>query len=230
MRFRAVVFDLFGTLVYNSTPLEGEAVFARMGVVLSVPARELIRMWSLTSNDRMTGVFPDYRACIAHICKELGLSPGEAEVSAAAAIRLEMTSGELSRPQAGAASVLAQLKSLGYRTALISDISLEASRIFMASPLAALIDVSVFSCMERTSKQESPIFERAIERIGVTAGTCLYVADGSGRELDNAAAVGMTTVLLRIPGCYGENPLHMRAESWQGSLIYSLESLLDLLD
>ena len=51
MKYAAVIFDLFGTLVDNFSAREYESVLMQMASVLAVPYDDLARLWFDTSND-----------------------------------------------------------------------------------------------------------------------------------------------------------------------------------
>jgi len=73
MDYEAVIFDLFGTLVYNvSTDISNE-VLKEMAEVLAVQSDDFIRLWHSRYKERMTGVFGDYKDCIQDIYRELNL-------------------------------------------------------------------------------------------------------------------------------------------------------------
>jgi putative hydrolase of the HAD superfamily len=45
-------------------------------------------------------------------------------------------------------------------------------------------------------KPEPAIFQLCLERLGLPAGSCLFVGDGGSNELSAARAAGLTTVLM----------------------------------
>lgn len=58
MKYTAVIFDLFGTLVEYLSDQEYRSVLGRMASMLSAPADKFIQLWHDTGNKRMLGVFP----------------------------------------------------------------------------------------------------------------------------------------------------------------------------
>ena len=57
MKYKAIVFDLFGTLVDNFSLREHEDVLRQMAAVLSVPSEGFARLWVKTFKKRFRGVF-----------------------------------------------------------------------------------------------------------------------------------------------------------------------------
>ena len=75
-------------------------------------------------------------------------------------------------------------------------------------------------------KPDPGIYELACERLGVQPGNCLYIGDGSSRELTGASTVGMDAVLIRVPN----DTENGDREDWQGTRISSVEEVLNLVD
>lgn len=102
--------------------------------------------------------------------------------------------------------------------------------IWSETPLASLIDVVLFSCVERVCKPDRRLYFIACERLGVDPGECVYVGDGGSGELSGAAAVGMSVIQLLAfqgpdePIGYGDV-----REAWDGPKINSLTELVSLV-
>ena len=127
-------------------------------------------------------------------------------------------------PRPDAAETLSRLKSEGYKIGLISDCSAEVPAIWPDTVLAPLFDVTVFSCEVGIKKPDSRIYRLTTTRLGVEPETCLYVGDGSSRELTGAAQVGMHPVLLNLSE---DNPdaHQIDREEWNGPMISSLSKV-----
>ena len=133
MKYKAVIFDLFGTLV-NILPLrEYENSLTQMASTLLVSPDDFIRSWKTTFNQRMTGHFPNCEANIKYICRELGVPINDNQIERAAQIRFDYTRREVMSLQSGAVDILSLLKTSGYKTGLISDCSI-ATIILLRNP------------------------------------------------------------------------------------------------
>ena len=91
MKFLAVIFDLFGTLVENFSFREHEDTLSHMAEILSAPRSDFIRLWLESFEKRITGFFPSPRANIEFICRELNIEPEPTSVESAARTRIEFT-------------------------------------------------------------------------------------------------------------------------------------------
>jgi len=228
MKYAAVIFDLFGTLVDNFSRREYERVLTEMASALGAPPEDFIRLWFDLGDRRMLGILPSPEVNIEYICRELGVRPSEASKRLAARTRYAFTRRYVV-PRPDAIEVLTHLKSAGYRTGLISDCSGETTTVWEDTPFASLFDATVFSCLAGVKKPDPRIYLLATGQLGVRPEECLYIGDGSSHELTGAASVGMHPVLIRVP--YEDTPdaARINEEEWDGPRISSLTEVLTLV-
>lgn len=227
MECRAVIFDLFGTLVYNTPLADSDNVLKQMASVLSARYADFVASWHGTFAERMTGAFKDYQGCIRHICTDLKVLVGEEQVELAAKTQFDMTRRELMTLHEGALDVLSLLRERGYKIGLISNCSFDATRVWGETRLAPLIDVVVFSCSVGMMKPDPRIYGLATGQLNVKPQDCLYVADGIGRELATANQTGMHSVQILVPGESDYDPYR---EKWNGPVISSLTQIPGIID
>ena len=89
MKYKAVIFDLGGTLIANT--LENTSWRTEMAAILSAPEADFAQVWEAAFKKRMTGEFYLAQDCIAHCCRELNLQATEAQIQRAAKLRLRTT-------------------------------------------------------------------------------------------------------------------------------------------
>lgn len=231
MKYAAVIFDLFGTLINNYSIQQHEGVLRQMASVLSAPSEDFVKLWYDTFNERVRGVFPSPAANIDYVCQKLGVPIKESQRRLAAQIRLDLTARSMT-PSSGAIEVLSHLKSEGYKTGLVTDCSAEVPVIWKDTPFAPLIDVAIFSCVVGCKKPDPRIYQLATGQLMVEPYSCLYIGDGSSQELTGAAKVGMHPVLIREPDEDSSEVYRVDAETgeWDGPVISSLREVLALLE
>ncbi|GAA1402453.1 HAD-IA family hydrolase [Kitasatospora putterlickiae] len=89
-----------------------------------------------------------------------------------------------------------QLKSNGYRTALLTNNVVEWRPRWQATlPVAEIFDVVVDSSAERVRKPDPELYLRLLRRLDTPAGRCLFI-DDTAENLDAAARLGFHTVLF----------------------------------
>ena len=226
MKYKAIIFDLFGTLVDIIPQQEKDEVFRQMAAVLKAPPEELMRQWAETYDRRIKGGFKDYAENIKHMCRQMGIPFEDKQVEYAAGLRIELEKTELT-PRKDAVEVLTHLKSQGYMTCLISDCSLMVPSVWPDTPFAGLIDVTVFSCSLKLRKPHPEFYRLAVEQLAVEPEECLYIADGMSGELAGALKTGMQAVKIQTPKDDVNNPYR---EEWDGTVISSLQEVLILLE
>jgi putative hydrolase of the HAD superfamily len=228
MKYQAVIFDLFGTLVPSESSREYEQTLIEMADAISAPPGDFARLWHDSWYGRMTGRFPTTEANIEHICQKLDVHAGRDMVSASVSIRRAFVQ-RLLNPWPDAVDTLAQLMQKGYKIGLISDCSPEVPLLWPETPFESLIDVPVFSCDVGLKKPDLRMYQSACDRLGVSPRDCLYIGDGGSRELTGAAAAGMHPVMISVPEQPGDAYRH-EAEEWHGLSISALREVLTLVD
>jgi putative hydrolase of the HAD superfamily len=226
MKYRAVIFDLYGTLVENFPSSKSGEVLCRMAEVLDVPAADFSAQWTKAFGQRMTGAHKNFQACITNICSHLGIKPTAEKIEKAAAMRMENTHAEVSSCAEGAVEVLRYLKENGYKTGLLSNCSSETVNVWSKTKLAPFVDVTVFSAIEGIMKPDPRIFRTALKRLDVSAKESLYIADGMSGELTTASKLGMQAVLVKVPH---DSEYEDEREEWHGAAISSLKEIINLL-
>jgi putative hydrolase of the HAD superfamily len=225
---RAVVFDLFGTLVPEFPRSDWDRMLEDMARALGLELGPLRTAWEASMIERQTGRLGDMDANVRTICERLGVDPSPAQLAVAMDARAEIYRRNF-RPQPGAVETLEWLRAHGHPVALISMCAPDTPALWRASPMGGLIDVLVFSSEVGMRKPDAEIYLHATVALGVEPAVCLYVGDGSYRELSGAAAVGMHPVLIRDPA-EREGEIHRpHVEDWDGPAIDSLAEIPALL-
>ena len=227
IKFQAVIFDLFGTLVEDFvagvSPTDKD-----LPSILNAPREPFLERWRQTSNLRIDGTFQTVEASIAHVCDAIGAKPADEQIAEAVSLRLEQIRRALT-PKSDAAETLAQLKESGYKLALLSNCSIEIPILWPETPLAQFFDETVFSSRERVRKPDPQIFRLACERLGLEPRQCIYVADGENYELATAARIGLHPVLIRNPSSQRRPALFSEAEEWQGDFVSALSEVVKVV-
>ena len=216
MKYRAVIFDLWQTLV----PWDQEQAnrfYDRMADAAGIDQERFREAWLSGRKSREIGPIADH---LQELFGGLGAEPNLHEILA---MRREWTKRSL-RPRPDALETLAELRRRGHRLSLISVCSQDVPHVWDETPFADALDELVFSCDVGISKPDPRIYEIACERLGVEPAECLFVGDGANNELPGAERAGMTALQLRAPG----EPLTPEGEAWTGPSIQHLSEVLNL--
>jgi putative hydrolase of the HAD superfamily len=226
MKFNAVVFDLFGTLVDDFVSSVGQ-MNTELAAALTVPFEPFMQLWRQTSEMRTIGAFQTVEDSIEYVCGVMGVEVTAEQMTKAVDIRLRHTRRAL-EPKSNAVGTLAQLKNQGYKLGLLSNCSIEIPILWQETAFASLIDNPIFSSREGLKKPDPRIYHLACERLGVVPEDCLYVADGENHELKAAAEVGIHPVLIRTSSQETRGEVLREAREWQGDAVSTLSEVLDL--
>ena len=216
MRYRAVIFDLWQTLVPWQAD-EANRFYDRMADAVGVERGRFREAWLAARPRRETGPIAE------HLLALLGELDVESDVDALLALRRDWTKRTLV-PRPDALETLAELRRRGHRLGLISVCTQEVPELWGETPLGGMLDETVFSCDVGVSKPDPRIYEIACERLGVEPDECLFVGDGANDELPGAERVGMTAVQLRASG----ESLTPSGEDWRGAWVESLSDVLTI--
>jgi putative hydrolase of the HAD superfamily len=229
MKYEAVIFDLFGTLV-NSYSYEGYLhIFRMVASNLGVPLEDFRKLWSETAPMRALGTISSIEANMKRICEQLGVECDEGQIEFVTKYRNDFIARTMT-PQEDAFKVLTRIKSMGLKTGLISNCSLETPSLFSGLPFAGLFDTTVFSCSVGMQKPDPRIYELAVKQMFVKPEKCLYVGDGSGKDLTVERNAGMNPVLIRHDGEDGTQ-LHLAdREEIDSPRISRLSEILPMLE
>lgn len=223
----AVVFDFFGTL----TPISPDAVWAANAAHLAaamggVPAAALIAALDETYPERVSGTLGGVRETMAALADRLGVRLTDEQLDEASRVRRATQEAMFTlRPEA--LEVIGKLRAAGLRIGLVSDCTAELPDAWPRLPLAALVDMPVFSCREGTHKPDPRLFRKVAAGLGADPASCLYVGDDGGHELTGASGIGMRAVLLAGPDWNRRrSPGH--ESDWTGPRIRSLTELTEV--
>ena len=226
MKFQAVIFDLFGTIVDDFAAASAGSNHAEFPAALGLPYDPFMQHWRQLTDRRSLGEFQTVEASIEHVCAIIGVSVTAEQMARAVETRLQLTRRAL-KPRPDAVTTLAQLKNEGFKIGLLSNCSIEIPIVWPESEFAELFHATVFSSRERIKKPAQQIYHLACERLGVTPETCLYIADGENYELAAAAQVGMQPVLFKTAASPRE--IRREAREWQGKSLSTLSEVSGIL-
>ena len=227
MRYQAVIFDLFGTLVNSFTRREYDQVNAQMAAAVRVPYPEFWRLMGDTYQDSCLGRYSSYEDLVSDVCSRAGVQVNLTQITQAAAFHYEYIANAIV-PEPEVLEALNRLKQRGMRLGLISDCGPSVPLLFPQSPLTRFIDAPVFSCEERIKKPSSAIYQRICQRLKTEAQKCIYVGDGSSQELTGAAAVGMRPVLKRTDLHDVYDSHRPEVEGWSGLAVNEIKELCSM--
>ena len=190
---RAVLFDLFDTLIAVSTSERWHQMFADIAGVLEVDAERFGAEWSLGFERRMVGAVRHVEAQIEEVLDGLGETRDAECISRAADLKRVRLAGIL-EPKDDAVHTLDALQSRGVALGLVTDCSWETPAILEGKAITPYFSARACSAHLGFRKPDPCMYEHVIRALDIPAQDCLYVGDGNSHELSGARKLGMTTV------------------------------------
>jgi putative hydrolase of the HAD superfamily len=234
MKYKAVIFDLFGTLVDGYDLVGYHSALRETSSILKIQHEDFLRLWKDTSDKRTNGTFKNVEENLVYICKELNIPVKQFDINLAKMVRQDYITQGLT-PRRYTIETLSQLKTDGYKIGLISNCSPETPAIWPVTPFAPFFDATIFSSKAGLLKPDPRIYLLAAEQLAVKPEECLYVDDNTV-NLTAAADTGMTSVLIKGEED-GDTPYRSDmvkpAEpetKWDGPVISALPEVLDILE
>jgi putative hydrolase of the HAD superfamily len=188
---RAVVIDLYDTLVYVALPPKEEQLTTLLGVSEDV----LMRGFAATGPTRWAGGYGSADADMAATVKACGLEHEGAFIRELTARNIAAWAGRTCWFD-DAVPVLTELRARGYRTAVISNCD---HRTRPAVALADYVDAVILSVDVRVAKPQAEIYAMALERLDVEPTRAVFV-DDHVEYCAGAKAIGMSAFLIDRAG------------------------------
>jgi len=231
MRYDAVVFDLFGTLVPSPSPEPFIVDHRRTAELLGVDPDAYLQAWYAQpmSLRRSIGLFADVAQAIQAVCDKLEVAITDEQMADAVSRRIETTRQALMTPRHDAIDTLDSIGAKGLRRGLISDCSAEVPEIWPETPFVGKIDAAAFSSKEGIKKPDRRLYENVCWQLHLQPDQCLFVGDGACPELTGARQAGMDAVLICPPEEADIILGRDEGKNWQGPVISALGEVLGMI-
>jgi len=223
---RAVIFDLFCTLVPGGTSAEFADSTRAMGKAVGVDGEAFAARYHENWPQRFRGEFGDLRQsvrAIAAMVDPAAVLPASA-VDQAARLATDLVR-TLLIPTPQALSTLELLHARGWRLGLLSNCAKETEDVFDETPLAGgYFDAIGLSCALGVAKPHPDAYRRVAAMLDVPTTECVFVGDGAGGELPGAAAVGARVIQVTELASHDDPP-----PPWDGERVFSIADVLALV-
>ncbi|MCD4656008.1 MAG: HAD-IA family hydrolase [Planctomycetes bacterium] len=226
MKYKAVIFDLFGTLVDSFPQHDYDNFMADIAVIVGVNVGDFQKQWISAYKLRATGQ-QTTRESVVFCANEIGVNPNSEQIDAADGKIMAFTKNHL-EPRTDVIPTLQNLRKLGLKIGLISDCSSVLEDLWEGLHIADFVDVPVFSSRVGVKKPSPVIYEFALDALDVNAEDCLYIGDGGSFELTGAEKMGMTAIM--IDANTSQDVVQYEVQEWHGTTITSISQVLNHLN
>lgn len=226
MRIKAVIFDLFGTLIDTFSNAGYRENLEQMAKILGADVEKYTRRWNDIYEQRVLGYCHCPDECNEQICRFLKIKPDPEQFAQANKLRINFVRDTIV-PRPGVIRTLNQIKAQGYKIGLLSDCTSEIPDVWRETEFESVFDTTTFSSNEAAKKPMPRIYILTAERLDVDVTDCLYVGDGGSLELTGAERIGMHPIRIR-PDDEGD-VFRPEADPWEGTTIREIPELLQIL-
>ncbi len=191
MPYKAVIFDLFETLITEW----GHKKYTKNELCadLNISREDFDTYWNEIASDQYLGNIT-FQESLLYVCEKCGQNIASEQIKNITTKRIQTKSDCFNYILPEVFDLLEQLKAMGLKTAIVSNCSSEEVEILRESKLCDFFDEIILSYEVHMKKPDTCIYEDAAKRLGVSSSECLFVGDGGSNELFGAKDAGMKPV------------------------------------
>ena len=191
MQYKAVIFDLFETLIteWGHKKYTKNEICADLGIERA----DFDTFWDEKALDQYEGKI-SYEDSLKYVCEKCGKSVDEETILNILDKRIKTKSVCFEYVQPEVFQLLKTLKDIGMQIAIVSNCSSEEVKVLKDSEIYKYFNEVILSYEVHMKKPDSCIYEEAAKRLGVDLEECLFVGDGGSNELVGATNVGMKAI------------------------------------
>ena len=218
MRFRAVLFDAGGTLLFLDYARLAAGVGAACGVELTEASLRAAAPAASREMEQAGGTDRDRAGRFLHaLFTGAGVPPERWDDARAALHRLHAERHLWSGGDRATPGALERLRAAGVRLGVVSNSDGRVAEALAAAGLAHLFEVIIDSHLAGVEKPDPRIFRIALDAMGVGPGDALYIGDLYEVDVVGARAAGLTAALVGVEA--GSGPEGVASAPSVGALI-----------
>jgi putative hydrolase of the HAD superfamily len=219
---RAVLFDLYDTLVWSEWPVMRGEIEREFGV----DEQTLIRAFVQTRPARSVGTFGSAEGDLKAVLDAAGVEVSSERLRSLSEDRVARFLADGVHLWDDSIPALRALRERGIRTAVVSNCDHATRPVVERLGLVEETDAMILSFEVRVAKPDTGIYEAALRALDVTAGDAAFVDDQVG-YCDGATALGIRSFLILREGASPEEGVS--AETHGYPVITDLEAFADRL-
>lgn len=190
LRYRAVIFDMYETLV---TQLQSPLYYGtQMAQDMGLAPEVFLPGWRKTEEARATGR-ATFEEVVETLMQEHDVYTPELYRKVVNR-RLAVQADCFMHLHPQILPMLSGLREQGLKIGLITNCFSEEAELIRESALFPYFDVPCMSWEMGVRKPDPAIYRACLAQLGLSAEECLYVGDGGSNELEAAGALGMEAV------------------------------------
>ena len=225
--YKAVLFDLFGTLIESPSMTAYRQMVAEIALVLGQTPETFQTPWMSINDGRLDGSFGSSEGDILAAAELVGANVSDSQMAQCMELRRSITRKFLT-PKTGVIAMLEELNAMGCDIGLVTDCVYDVPAVWLDTEFALYFAASHYSCVTHIRKPDARAYQVVIDELDVSADETLFVGDGGSDELNGAVRVGIDAVqiddlITEDEGAVGV--LRVGVVDWEGSVIKSMSEV-----
>jgi putative hydrolase of the HAD superfamily len=222
--YKAVLFDMFGTLI-PSPPMDSyNAMVGELAQILGEPVETFKEPWMSINDGRLDGSFGSSEGDILAVAELVGINVSESQMAQCMELRRSITRKFLT-PKDGTIEMLDELLEMDLALGLVTDCVFDVPAIWFDTPFATYFSAMHFSCVTHVRKPDSRAYLGVLETLEITPSDALFVGDGGSDELNGATRAGIDALMIDDVDGSGVDMLRVGFVEWGGPSVKSMADI-----
>ena len=221
---KAVLFDLFGTLIAPPSMTVYRQMVGQIAVILGQQFENFNEPWMSINDGRLDGRFGSSEGDILAAAELVGAQVSDSQMRECMNLRRSITRDFLT-PKPGVLEMLSDLQSKGIKIGLVTDCVYDVPAVWSESVFAPYFSATHFSCVTHVRKPDARAYNIVLEELSVTPGSALFVGDGGSDELNGAVRAGIKAVMIDDLTPASGEVMRVGVVDWNGPVVTSMSQI-----
>jgi len=224
LTIKAVLFDLYDTLVYSNTKKFQDKV-RQCACICHVTETDYQRAWQSLVVDSNLGKYPRTEARVKTVMQILGVPIQQENIDLVTKLEHRfLESGILLFDDT--IPTLSALQEKGIRLGLVTNASPSVHLVLSNLNIKRHFQSIIISSEVGYRKPDLEIYRIALDKLGINTKDTVFIGDGNDRELEGAYTLGITTIMIKR----NISKYIQIEDSSMDSVNFTIESLGDVLN
>ena len=220
--YKAVLFDLFGTLIYSPSMDKYRLMVADIAVILGQSYDSFYEPWMSINDGRLDGSFGSSEGDILAAAELVGAKVSDDQMAQCMELRRSITR-EFLAPKDGVIEMLDELRGMDCGLGLVTDCVFDVPAVWSATAFASYFAATHFSCETKVRKPAASTYLGVLKQLDVEPNETLFVGDGGSDELNGAERCGIDA--LMIDDLVAGEMLRVGVTDWQGERVANVADI-----
>jgi putative hydrolase of the HAD superfamily len=221
---KAVLFDLFGTLIAPPSMTVYRQMVAQIAVILGEQFEKFNEPWMSINDGRLDGRFGSSEGDILAAAELVGAQVSDSQMAECMNLRRSITRDFLT-PKSSVLEMLTELQSLEIKIGLVTDCVYDVPAVWPESVFAPYFSATHFSCVTHVRKPDARAYNTVLEELSVTPDSALFVGDGGSDELNGAVRAGIKAVMIDDLTPASGEVMRVGVVDWIGPVVTSMSQI-----